>query len=122
MLILNKTFNLLTLSKYFSSKLPVEQFPMLNICEWYYSRKYTVTLHALSGDKEAARKHAQWYVSDVRRWVHYALYSGLSDSRSNEEKTELVEQLFRKYENRVAEAPEKHALRAVCANSRVRKI
>ncbi len=71
---------------------------------------------------EAARKHAQWYVSDVRRWAHYVLYSGLSDSRSDEEKTELVEELFTKYEERVAAAPEKHALRAVFAYIHVRKI
>ncbi len=81
-----------------------------------------MTLHALSGDGEAARKHAKLYVSDLRRWSHHAFYSGLSDSRSDEDKTELVEEMWRKYEDRVADAPEEHALRAVYAYLRVRKI
>ena len=62
------------------------------------------------------------YVSDPRRWGHHAFYSGLSDSRSDEEKTELVEEMWRKYEDRVAEAPEEHALRAVYAYLCVKKI
>ncbi len=76
----------------------------------------------LSGDEEAARKHAQWCVSDLRRWCNHAFYSALSDSRSDEEKTELVEEMWRKYEDRVAEAPEEHALRIVSASLCVRKM
>ncbi len=88
-----------------------------------YSDKYNyITLHALSGNDNPVRKHAKLYVSDARRWGHHAFYSGLSDSRSDEEKTELVEEMWRKYEDRVAEAPAEHALRTVYAYLRVRKI
>ncbi len=87
---------------------------------WY---KYTnITVHALSGNTDASRKYAKLYVSDLRRWCNHAFYAGLSDSRSDEEKTELVEEMWRKYEDRVAEAPEEHAMRAVFAYMRVKKI
>ncbi len=89
----------------------------------HYSDKYTnITFHVRSGDDNAARKHAKLYVSDARRWSHHAFYSGLSDSRSDEEKTELVEELWGKYEDMVAEAPAEHASRTVYAYLRVRKI
>ena len=81
-----------------------------------------VPLHALSGDKEAARKHGKWCVSDIRRWNNHTFYSGLSDSRSDEEKTELVKELWRKYEDIIAEAPEEHSVRIVHAHLRVKKL
>ncbi len=81
-----------------------------------------VPLHALSCDKEAARKHAKWCVSDIRRWSNHTFYSGLSDSRIDEEKTELVEEMWRKYEDVIAEAPEEHSVRTVHAHLRVKKL
>ncbi len=74
------------------------------------------------GDQDAARKHAQRYVPNMKRWSNYTFYAGLSDSRSDEEKTELVEEMWSKYEDVVAEAPEEHEMNFVHAYIRVRKI
>ncbi len=74
------------------------------------------------GDQEAARKQAQRYVPNLKRWSNYTFYAGLSDSRSDEEKAELVEEMYRKYEDMVAEAPKEHGENFVHAYVRVRKI
>ena len=74
------------------------------------------------GDQEAVRKQAQRYVPNLKRWSNYTFYAGLSDSRSDEEKAELVEEMWTKYEDAVAEAAEEHGMNFVHAYVRVRKI
>ncbi len=76
----------------------------------------------LLGDHEAARKHAQSYMPNMKRWGNHTFYAGLSDSRSDEEKAELVEEMWSKYEDMVAEAPEEYGVTFVQAYVRVCKV
>ncbi len=73
------------------------------------------------GDTVAARKFAKWYIPSVRIWTNSTLYASLSDSRSDEEKTDIMEQFWIKYENKVAEAPEEHGNTYVYACVRITK-
>ncbi len=83
---------------------------------------FEATFNLFLGDQEAARRHAQRYVADLMRWSNYTFYSGLRDSRSDEENAELVEEMWRKYEDAVADGPEEHGMNLVYAYVRIFKI
>ncbi|KAJ7377998.1 hypothetical protein OS493_025316 [Desmophyllum pertusum] len=57
------------------------------------------------GDPKA---HAQRYIPAVRTWSNATFTSGLSDSRSPEEKENIVDELFKRYEHEVVKRPEDH--------------
>ena len=80
------------------------------------------TEYASLGDKDAAKKFAQEYISCIRSWSNSTFVGALSDSRSDEEKADIMEQFWRKYKNKVTEAPEEHGYSCVFACVRVRKI
>ncbi|KAJ7331664.1 hypothetical protein OS493_019257 [Desmophyllum pertusum] len=56
------------------------------------------------------KEHAHWYIPAIRAWSNTTFASGLSDSRSSEEKERIVDELFQRYENEVAKCPEDHGL------------
>ncbi|KAJ7331669.1 hypothetical protein OS493_019262 [Desmophyllum pertusum] len=61
------------------------------------------------------KEHAHWYIPAIRAWSNTTFVSGLSDSRSSEEKERIVDELFQRYENEVAKCPEDHGLDFVSA-------
>ena len=73
-------------------------------------------------DKDAALSYAKRFVSAIQAWSNSTLRSALSDDRTQEEKSDLVDEFFRKYEEHVAEDPEKHACDIVTANMHIEKM
>ncbi|KAK3744752.1 hypothetical protein QZH41_013300 [Actinostola sp. cb2023] len=71
-----------------------------------------------NGDPKA---HAKWYIPTLRTWSNSTFLSGLSDSRSAEEKADIVDELFQRYESEVAKAPEDHGMDYVHAYIVVQK-
>lgn len=61
------------------------------------------------------KEYAQSYVPNIRRWSNATFMEGLSDSRSNEEKEKIVDELFKRYENDVAKRPGDHGLDFISA-------
>ncbi|KAJ7331667.1 hypothetical protein OS493_019260 [Desmophyllum pertusum] len=61
------------------------------------------------------KEHAHWYIPAIRAWSNTTFVSGLSDSRSSEEKERIVDELFQRYENEVAKFPEDHGVDFVSA-------
>ncbi|CAL4234931.1 unnamed protein product, partial [Meganyctiphanes norvegica] len=58
----------------------------------------------------SAEAHAKRYVPTTRTWSNHTFLSGLDDSRSQKEKEDIVDKLFKMYEAEVAAAPEEHAM------------
>ena len=56
------------------------------------------------------RAHAKWFIPTTRTWSNSTYISGLSDSRSPEEKAQIVDEFFSRYEDEVAAAPADHAI------------
>ena len=63
--------------------------------------------YAFAGD---ASGHADNYVPTTRTWSNSTFLAGLDDGRSDDEKAALVDELFRRYAQRVADAPKDHAM------------
>eukprot|EP00761_Pharyngomonas_kirbyi_P012092 gb/GECH01012119.1/.p1 GENE.gb/GECH01012119.1/~~gb/GECH01012119.1/.p1 ORF type:complete len:396 (+),score=85.61 gb/GECH01012119.1/:1-1188(+) len=61
-------------------------------------------------EKRTPRQQAEAYVPTTRTWSNSSFLNGLSDDRSDEEKQKIVDEFFKKYEDLVAEAPEKHGM------------
>ncbi|KAJ7377997.1 hypothetical protein OS493_025313 [Desmophyllum pertusum] len=59
------------------------------------------------GDPNA---HARWFIPTTRTWSNSTFTSGLSDSRSLEEKANIVDEFFKRYENQVAKRPEDNGM------------
>lgn len=68
------------------------------------------------------KEHARWYVPCTRTWSNATFVSALSDSRTSEEKANIVEELFQRYEKEVAKRPEDHGLEHVHAFMVIEKI
>jgi indole-3-acetate O-methyltransferase len=58
----------------------------------------------------AARAHARRFVPTTRTWSNSTFEAGLSRERPAAERAAAVEELFRRYEDMVAAAPEDHAM------------
>ena len=76
----------------------------------------------MSDDKDAARSHGKWFVSAIRAWSNSVFLSGLSGNRCQEEKNELVDELYQRCEDIVAQDPEKHALDYIHAYIHIEKL
>lgn len=59
------------------------------------------------GDPKA---HARWFIPTTRTWSNATFTSGLSESRSPEEKDAIVDKFFKLYEDLVAKHPEDHGM------------
>ncbi|XP_035663713.1 jasmonate O-methyltransferase-like [Branchiostoma floridae] len=68
-----------------------------------------------------ARKHAEQFVNMLRSWSTHAFYAGLSDGRSEEEKTAILESFYNEYENEVAAAPAKYSFEHISSFLHVKK-
>ncbi|XP_068686578.1 uncharacterized protein [Montipora foliosa] len=68
------------------------------------------------------KEHARWYVPTTRTWSNATFVSALSDSRTSEEKANIVEELFQRYEKEVAKRPEDHGMDYVHAYMVIEKI
>ena len=58
--------------------------------------------------KRDAKAHANRYIESLRTWGNSTYRAGLHSSRSEEEKDQIVDELYRRYEADVAAAPEDH--------------
>ncbi|XP_065058832.1 uncharacterized protein LOC135686513 isoform X2 [Rhopilema esculentum] len=67
------------------------------------------------------QKHAEWFVPTTRTWSNHTFFSALSCNRSEEERREIVDDLFKRYSKRVAEAPADHGMDYVHAYIVIRK-
>merc|ERR1711990_14410 len=76
-------------------------------CPYYDSFASKSSSYAFASD---ATGHASNYVPTTRTWSNSTFVAGLSNNRSTEEKEALVEEMFRRYEARVAVAPLDHAM------------
>ncbi|XP_028515294.1 probable caffeine synthase 2 isoform X2 [Exaiptasia diaphana] len=59
-------------------------------------------------DKGDPKEHAKRYVASIRIWTNATFIEGLSNSRSAEEKSNIVDDLYHRYESLVAKHPEDH--------------
>jgi len=59
------------------------------------------------GDPEA---HARWFIPTTRTWSNATFLSGLSEHRSPDEKADIVDEFFKRYENQVVKHPEDHGM------------
>jgi indole-3-acetate O-methyltransferase len=59
---------------------------------------------------DAARVHARAYVPTTRTWSNSSFEAGLSRARPAAERAGVVDEMFRRYEDAVAAAPEDHAM------------
>lgn len=73
-------------------------------------------------DPEAAKKHAKWFVPTTRTWSNHTFYAGLSESRSEQERNQIVDLFFQRYEDLVAKAPEDHAMYYIHAYMHIEKV
>ncbi|XP_028515288.1 caffeine synthase 1 [Exaiptasia diaphana] len=72
-------------------------------------------------EKGDPKEHAKRYVASIRTSSNATLISGLSDSRSSEEKSKIVDDLYRIFESLVAKNPEDHGADFVEAYIVIRK-
>ncbi|XP_031555181.1 probable S-adenosylmethionine-dependent methyltransferase At5g38780 isoform X2 [Actinia tenebrosa] len=72
-------------------------------------------------EKGDPKEHAKRYVPTTRTWSNSTFLSGLSDSRSPEEKAKIVDEFFQRYEDEVAKHPEDHGMDYVHAYIVVKK-
>ncbi|XP_031573757.1 uncharacterized protein LOC116307623 [Actinia tenebrosa] len=54
--------------------------------------------------------HAKRFVCSLRAWSNGTFMSGLSNCRSSEEKSNIVDELYRRVENEVAQHPEYYGI------------
>ncbi|XP_020619519.1 probable S-adenosylmethionine-dependent methyltransferase At5g37970 [Orbicella faveolata] len=59
------------------------------------------------GDPEV---HARWFIPTTRTWSNATFLSGLSEHRSPDEKADIVDEFFKRYENQVVKHPEDHGM------------
>lgn len=59
---------------------------------------------------KAARDHAKFFVPTTRTWSNSTFESGLSASRSAEERAAITQEMFQQYEDEVAANPQDHAM------------
>lgn len=59
--------------------------------------------------KDAAR-FAEEYIPTLRSWSEPTFVNGLSDDRSAEEKAEIIDTFYGRYQQKVADSPEGHAM------------
>lgn len=59
------------------------------------------------GDNAA---HAKSFILTTRVWSNHSFYSGLSDSRPEQERRQIVDEFFTRYENVIAKDPSQHAM------------
>ena len=81
--------------------------------------------HASTDDKDAGRKHVMCYIPNIIRCGNYVYTcSGLSNSRSENERKDIVEHLLQKFEDTMTKAPAEHGVEFVQAyvHDHVRKI
>uniref|UniRef100_A0A0G4HAX1 Methyltransferase type 11 domain-containing protein n=1 Tax=Chromera velia CCMP2878 TaxID=1169474 RepID=A0A0G4HAX1_9ALVE len=55
--------------------------------------------------EEKRRAHAKWYIPTIRTWSNSTFKSGLREDRPEEEKTQIVDELFSRYEDEVTARP-----------------
>ncbi|XP_031574718.1 probable S-adenosylmethionine-dependent methyltransferase At5g37970 isoform X1 [Actinia tenebrosa] len=72
-------------------------------------------------EKGDAKEHAKKYVGSILAWSNSTFLSGLSDSRSAEEKSKIVDELYHRYEAEVAKCPEDYGVDYVNAYLVIRK-
>ena len=56
------------------------------------------------------QEYAKAFVPTTRTWSHSTFKAGLKESRTNQEKEEILEKFWANYEELVAQAPEKHGM------------
>ena len=76
-------------------------------CPYYDGFVESKETYAFAGD---AVGHAQNYIPTTRTWSNSTFLAGLHSRRSQEEKDAIVEEMFQRYADRVAAAPEDHAM------------
>jgi len=59
------------------------------------------------GDPEA---YARWFIPTTRTWSNATFLSGLSEHRSPDEKADILDEFFKRYENQVVKHPEDHGM------------
>ena len=68
-----------------------------------------------------AKKFAAEFIPTIRSWNESIYYGGLSDHRSSEERSEIIQNFYQTYENAVAQKPDDHAMDYVHAYMTVAK-
>ena len=63
-----------------------------------------------AGSTMSAREFAKSYVPTLRSWSEAVFLSGLDDSRPMEERHQIVDTFYQRYEDRVASDPSGHAM------------
>jgi len=63
-----------------------------------------------SGGKMSARAFAESYVPTLRSWSEAVFLNGLDDARPVEERHRIVDEFYKRYEDRVASDPDGHAM------------
>mmetsp|Transcript_26485 Transcript_26485/g.63550 ORF Transcript_26485/g.63550 Transcript_26485/m.63550 type:complete len:416 (+) Transcript_26485:127-1374(+) len=65
----------------------------------------------ISGKSDKSpREYAEWMVPTTKTWSHSTFKSGLKDSKSEEEKEEVMTQFWENYMSLVAKSPEEHGM------------
>ena len=57
-----------------------------------------------------AERFAEEYIPTLRSWSEPTFVNGLSHERSNEEKAEIIDEFYGRYQTKVAASPEGHAM------------
>jgi len=71
--------------------------------------------------KGDAQQHAEWFIPTIRTWSSQTFYSALSESRSEEERNGIVDELFARYAKKVSENPSHHGMDYVHAYLLIRR-
>ena len=69
-----------------------------------------------------AEKFAKAYIPTIRSWNESTFLGGLSNDRSIEERSEIIEGYYNTYEQQVAEQPDSHGMGYVHAYMTIEKI
>jgi len=70
----------------------------------------------------SAREFAESYVPTLRSWSEAVFLSGLNDARPTEERHQIVDTFYQRYEDRVASDPGGHAMDYVHCYLAVEKV
>jgi hypothetical protein len=70
----------------------------------------------------SAREFAVSYIPTLRSWSEAVFVSGLDNSRTPEERHALVDEFYNRYEDRVANDPDGHAMDYVHCYLAMRKV
>eukprot|EP00043_Microstomoeca_roanoka_P022570 m.256702 g.256702 ORF g.256702 m.256702 type:complete len:195 (+) comp22363_c0_seq1:166-750(+) len=74
-------------------------------------RQVNCPLHTcFTSGKMDGLEYAEKMVAAVRTWANSTFLSGLSDERSEQEKMQIVDDLFRRFQSRIQQAPEEHGM------------